>query len=175
MKNSFGVTVSTKMLSVHARRLPIPSVMYEHNFLTPDLAEWNLQGKKFINQVPIEKWSYLRLDCPEISDSIWRNFQRALKDCRMGEEQPSTYEGFFARLSGHGDDDKNDKAIGDAIEKAKEKGLRILWVILPYFSAAIYARVKFWADVKCGTLEANDRGGSISDKYDRHPYCLRTL
>ncbi len=61
----------------------------------------------------------------------------------MGKTDPDPYEGYRANLSGSGDDDSNDKAIRNAIKEAKAKDLLILWVILPFKSAAIYARVKF--------------------------------
>lgn len=152
VKSAFGVTISPKMLSVHARQLPVPSVMYHEASLTPRLAEWNLHQRFFIRHVPINRWSYLTLGEAKVSDEAWYFFQEALKACGMGEIQPEPYEGFHRNLPGFNDDASNDKAIQDAISDAKEKGVRILWVVLQKYSARIYARVKFWADLKYGML-----------------------
>ena len=153
---SFGVTIDTQMLSVHARLLPTPKVMYQHQkSLKPKLAAWNLRGYLFHKAVPIDKWSYLVVDCRYPLDQVWKDFQTALKNCGMGEIDPYPFEGLYAELHGDGDNDFSDKAIRVKIEEAKNRlGLQILWVILPRYSAPIYARVKYWADVIYGMLGA---------------------
>lgn len=150
-KTAFGITISPKMVSVHARLLPAPSVLYHKRSVTyPRLAEWNVRGKNFFSPLTLAKWSWLRLGRAEVPDDSWDAFQKALSDCGMGNIPPDPFYGLHAQLDGSGDDDTNDRAIGNAIAEAKKKGLRMLWVILPDDSAAIYSRVKFWADVKHG-------------------------
>lgn len=175
-KNAFGITVSTKMLSVHARILPAPLVKYHEQSLTPKLAEWNLHGKKFISHVSMStnKWSYLSLSGQEITNEHWHDFETALSSCGMGDCVPDPWRGFEARLHGPSDDDENDSAIHTAIQNAKDNSVRMLWVILPSKSAGIYARIKYWADVKIGMLETEAGWGLIADTCYRHPYCLRT-
>lgn len=70
----------------------------------------------------------------------------------MGEIQPDPYEGFHANLGGIGDNDTNDAAIQAAMFAAQKNGVRILWVVLETYSAPIYARVKYWGDVRYGML-----------------------
>jgi hypothetical protein len=151
IKAAFGVTISSKMLSVHARLLPVPSVMYHNASFTPKLAEWNLQQRFFVRHVPIDKWSYLTFG-KKITDEVWAFFQGALKACGMGEIDPDPYDGFHANVSEHSDNDTNDRAIQNAMSIAKKKGVRILWVVLPSNFAPLYARVKFCADVQYGML-----------------------
>lgn len=118
-------------------------------------------GKTFFNPVPIAKWSWLRLGKADVSNKAWEAFQTALFECGMGKTLPDPYEGFHARLDGYGDDDKNDRAIEKAISEAKGMGLKILWVILPDNSAAIYSRVKYWADVIHGMFGRNRRDAAV--------------
>lgn len=153
IKNAFGITVGTKMLPVHARLLPVPSVMYHNASVAPNNAEWNLHKKYFFRHVPIDKWSYLTLGKTWIKDPVWNLFQPALKACGMGEVQPDPFEGFRADLPGNGDNDMNDAAIRGAMSSAQKLGIRILWVVIPFYSAPIYARVKYWADVIYGMLK----------------------
>ena len=145
------------MVSVHARLLPVPEIQHYKTSADPRFSEWNMRDKKFFNHVPIAKWSWLRLGNAKVSDEAWNTFSAVLKDCGMGEVSPDPFNGFDARLDGYGDDDKNDEAIDKAVRKAKDNGIKILWVILPEKSAAIYSRVKYWADIKHGMFGRNRR------------------
>ena len=160
------------MLPVHARKLAAPSVMYYQKSFQPGDADWNLTGKKFFKHVDIRSWSYLNL-ARDISDEVWGRFETALKECGMGEKRPDPYSGYSAAVSVHGDEE-SDKAICHELAKAKKRDTLILWVILPSNAAALYARVKFLADVKFGMLAKMDGHGSNSDTEYRHPYSLRS-
>ena len=129
------------------------------------LAGWNILGMNFVEHVNIHSWSYVLFGFSKIPDKSWKCFQDSLRQCGMGTIQPNPYEGFHAKLLGHGDDDRNDEAIRAVIANAKARGVRILWVILPLYSAAIYARVNFWADIKYGIYAcfSNRMGNADAD------------
>ena len=74
----------------------------------------------------------------------------ALEICGMGKARPSPSTGFRASLRGTGDDDTNDAAIHNAMQAVSKLQIPILLVVLDSQSAAIYARIKYWADTNFG-------------------------
>ena len=140
------------MLLVHARLLAPPSINYcEGHSLFPELANWNMIGKKFFKRTQITCWSYFNLSKEKLSKHSFTDFKNALRVCGMGEKIPDPIE-FEAELQGNGDDDRNDKSIRDKMEEMSKKKVGIVLVILPVKSAPLYARVKYWADVVFGTI-----------------------
>ncbi len=56
------------------------------------------------------------------------------------------------KIVGIGDENANDKEIQEKMEQISKTDVEILLVVLPFKSAPIYARVKYWADVKYGKI-----------------------
>lgn len=141
------------MLSVHARLLAAPQVLYDKNLsATPELADWNMRHKQFFRRIQITKWSYLSLSGQKLSALSLGYFRQGLQLSGLGEEIPDPYDGFHRRLPGHGDDDLNDGVIRDIMGEISKTEAKILLVVLPIKSKPIYARVKFWADVIFGMI-----------------------
>ena len=67
----------------------------------------------------------------------------------MGSTKPEGRP-YSARLLGVGDDDRNDNAIKNEMDKAMKAQIPILLVVLNTKLAAIYARVKYWGDTMYG-------------------------
>lgn len=152
-KNAFGITIDPKMLSVHARRLPIPQVNYNgKKFVKPELADWNMRYKQFFQRIQISEWSYLSLCDQKLSAQSLGYLRQGLANSGMGEGTTKPHEGFHGNLPGYGDDDQNDKVIRDIMEEISKTKAKILLVVLPFKSKPIYARVKFWADVEFGMI-----------------------
>ena len=151
-KALFSINVDPRMLSVHARLLKAPSVVYKGKIpFTPRLANWNMiGGKKFFESAETAEWSILNLSNLTVSKKDWETFSEARRSCGMKDTQP--VDVLSARLPGLLDDDQNDEIIRNKIEDFSKKTGGILLVVLPSKSAPIYARVKFWADVKYGTV-----------------------
>ena len=141
------------MLLVHARLLDPPSIKYRNeSFLTPELADWNMIGKKFFRSEPITRWSYLNLSNEQFSKHSFKIFQDALAKCGMGRDYPDPAMGLQAQLVGNGDNNQSGNLIRNMIERMSKTKVTVVLVILPFKSAPLYARVKFWADVKYGTI-----------------------
>ena len=153
-KIAFGIRVDPNMLLVHARRLAPPSINYhKKRSSTPNLADWNLIGKNFFEAKQITHWSFLNLTREQFSRQSLTDFKDALKDCGMGREIPDPVDGGFkAQLPGVGDDDQSDDSIREMIERISHREVRIVLVILPVKSAPLYARVKYWADIRFGMI-----------------------
>ena len=152
-KRAFGITVDPNMLLVHARLIAPPMISYcDDRSLTPRLADWNMIGKEFFKGIQMTRWSYLNLSDKELSKQSLTGFRDALKVCGMGQEIPHPSMEFKAQLPGNGDDDQNDELIRGKMEEMSKNEVGIVLVILPSRSAPLYARVKFWADVKFGMI-----------------------
>ena len=141
------------MLLVYARLLAPPSInYYEGPPLTPNLADWNMIGNKFFEPKKITSWSFLNLSKAQLSKHSFTHFIHALEVCGMGPEIPDPIDIKAPGLQGIGDDDHNDKSIRDKMEEMSKKKVGIVLVILPVKSAPLYARVKYWADVRFGMI-----------------------
>ena len=150
-KDAFGIAINPRMLTVHGRILTAPQVQYQEKTEISLHAEWNMSRSNFHKAKSMAQWSYLCVGGATLSDISIRQFRGALKLCGMGDATPSPSRGFRAVLKGSGDDDTNDEAIHNAISAVWELKIPILLVILDSPSAAVYARIKYWADTKFGT------------------------
>ena len=138
------------MLTVHGRILTAPRVQYNKEPENPTHAAWNMIDSNFHKVASMKKWSYLCVGRAKLPDESLTQFRATLPLCGMENATPSPPAGFRAALPGSGDDDKNDEAIHNAIQAVYKSQIPILLVILDSPSAAIYARIKYWADTKFG-------------------------
>ena len=95
-------------------------------------------------------WSYLCVGKATLPNVSLKQFTGALALCGIEDATPSPPNGFRIVLEGSGDGDRNDKAIHNALNSVWKAKIPILLVILDSPSAAIYARIKYWADTKFG-------------------------
>ena len=146
---AFGVGVDSKMIVIQGRILPAPPVTYGANArIIPTEASWNLRGKRFAKPAKVSKWAFLKLGGARFEKSNLDLFRGALRDYGLGTEGPTNPQGFHAPLPGP--DDANDESIQNVFRTMFQLGIKIVLVVLPSSSAVIYARVKYWGDVKSG-------------------------
>ena len=164
------------MLTVHGRILTAPPIQYKKESKTTIHAEWNLIGSKFYGAAPIPNWSYLCVGRATLSDVSIGQFRTALARCGMVNAAPSPSTGFRAELRGSGDDDTNDKAICNALNAVVKMEIPILLVILDSPSAAIYARIKYWADTTFGMclMSSSNMVQSLLTWRERYSHRLRS-
>ena len=146
------MVIDPDMLLVQARLLAPPTINYNKGLnSTPRFADWNMKGKNFFEPSQIAHWSCLDLSRHPISKQFFGKLNDALRTCGMGKNIPNPSE-FRAPLHGIGDDDRNETSIKKVMEEMGKRKVGIVLVILPFKSAPIYARVKYWADVKYGMI-----------------------
>ena len=145
------------MLTVHGRLLTAPQVQYNKERKIPSHAEWNMINLKFHEVKPMPRWSYLCMGGGRLPDESQGQFMNALAICGMGSATPFPPTGFHAPLRGIGDDDTNDVAIHNVMQEVLKLQVPILLVVLESPSAAIYARIKYWADTKFGMCLISSR------------------
>ncbi len=138
------------MILVAGRILEPPPVLYKNK--APSLtagASWNMMKKQFAQPGRMTKWSFLTLGAA--SFPYLDLFMKALRDCGLAVEAPMSPPGArgFKAPSPPNEND-SDTSIMRIFQEMSKAGVKTLLVILPTNSAMIYARVKFWADVKYG-------------------------
>ncbi|KAL9021543.1 MAG: hypothetical protein Q9185_001274 [Variospora sp. 1 TL-2023] len=148
--SAFGISINTKMIVVPARVLPPPPLLYNNQVpFKPEKASWNLAGRKFYRSEPLQKWSYLRCGRSTFADNYLRVLRQQISACGLGDKGPEPLQGYHAML-GKEDDDKTDEALRKALQRAKDNGVKFLFVILERKSKAVHARLKFFADIVVG-------------------------
>ncbi|KAL8647804.1 MAG: hypothetical protein Q9210_005343, partial [Variospora velana] len=148
--SAFGISINTKMIVVAARVLPPPLLLYYNQVpFKPEKASWNLAGRKFYKPEPLQKWSYLRCGQSTFSNNYLRVLRQQISACGLGDKGPEPPQGYHAML-GKEDDDKTDEALRKALQRAKDNGVKFLFVILEKRSKPIHARLKFFADIVVG-------------------------
>lgn len=146
---AFGIRVDSRMVVVEGRILPPPVLIYGRNAnQTTEGGAWNMRGKTFARPHKVTKWSFLRLGNVQLTAEHIKDFKVQLKNYGLGDEAPKIPQGFTKQLPGG--EDANDLAIRDIFKIISEAQLNIVLVVLPWRDQIIYARVKFWADIKAG-------------------------
>ena len=151
--------MATNLITVNGRTLETPTPQYhaKTNRLVRQQSNWDLNGIKFIDAVPLEKWSCLniqqgsQLDPKDPASHYVTAFVKELNNCGIKCRQP-TIEHMLQ-------DDINTipGAISEMANRFKrfsepKKGIRFLLVILPRKSPELYNHIKRLGDQEYGIL-----------------------
>ncbi|KAL8740517.1 MAG: hypothetical protein Q9184_008478, partial [Pyrenodesmia sp. 2 TL-2023] len=149
--SAFGITIDTKMIVVPARILPPPTILYgDKKTRVPQDASWNLSdGVKFYQPEPLTHWSFLRCGRSTFSKEHLEALRNQIRVLGLGDASPSPADGYYAVL-GEADDDTTDRAFRRELQRAKDDGVKFLFVILERKSKPFYERLKFFADKVVG-------------------------
>ncbi|KAL8840603.1 MAG: hypothetical protein Q9176_003716 [Flavoplaca citrina] len=155
---AFGLDVIPSMITVNARILPSVSVQYKHkgsiSTVKPDQASWNLKGNQFWKAERLQSWTFIKFVKNTInSNDIREKLQKIAEHAGVTSSKPQPPNGVERPLKfpiGPGTHKENEEIIKRTMAQASQRGLKILFVILPNKNAFIYSRVKFWAEVQYG-------------------------
>ena len=153
-KSAFGVSVARDMMIVAARVLPAPDILYkDKQAVSATGASWNIMKKHFAVPGRLANWTFLTLGNARFPRPYLDEFRKGIKSTGLGEQAPmrppgALKSGYHAALPGT--EDGNDASIMVVFRTMMQQGVNFVLVILPTNSAVIYARVKYWADVKAG-------------------------
>lgn len=148
-----GIRPSRQMITVPARILNAPNLVYAKKVTKVQFGSWNLQRTKFSECATIKSWS-----CVTIR--------------RRGDPPPNVefeMNILFKKLREHGivlpppqkpypsvdlsfDREKNRVSLRDILTKGKSKGLALLIITLPDTEGATFDYIKFVGDLKVGIL-----------------------
>ncbi|KAI5854508.1 eukaryotic translation initiation factor 2C 2 [Durotheca rogersii] len=158
--SQFGVTVSPDLITVSARVLSPPKIVYKQNQQAQVMAGgWNLVPRnsaslKFHTGTVLQRWSCLYIEMegnlypraqkftPESLASLIGGFHSVLKDTGIAASPPLSPQ--QVQLS-----DTDDIKLDNFIKRAASS-LQLLCIILPASPIPLYDRIKQLGDVKYG-------------------------
>lgn len=145
------------MITVRGRVLPAGSVQYKNQnrptVLQTSAASWDIRGKAFFDAKRLVNWTFIKFADIEIKRQEVEGFRGILRNSGVNSGEPTPPDGVPAFLEGgRANEDRDDKKIESTLAEAAKRGLKVLLVLLPDKSAYIYSRIKFWAEVKFGSL-----------------------
>ena len=152
------------MIAVPARQLPIPTLKYLGSEEMPTFGSWNMMNKdqtmkKFVQPGESKKWTVLSIGQPEpIPDQSMKQgceiIRKALSDAGLKtSELVFPVPGILGPVPAKVDEGGAfDNLITGAFSQFESQKIDLVLVVLPFKDTAVYSRVKFWGDVKFGTL-----------------------
>ncbi|SMR50157.1 unnamed protein product [Zymoseptoria tritici ST99CH_3D1] len=164
----FGISVSTKMITVPGRILAAPQIKYGNKSLNPRSGSWNSANQRFVKPGKFDGWQVVILNVrgnrgnalvpeptqyqPDISRpaKLIDDFAKFLKDygIQMGTRH-STQEHLLEPLTMQ-NREQNDKQLKQIFANADAKRAAMMLVILPANDKWLYARLKFHGDITYG-------------------------
>lgn len=155
--NHFGVTIEPQLITVKARRLNSPRIIYSANpgqnkrvFRTAQSASWNLKDLSFHTcGKSIDRWAWIFFSSDKDNPSGLKDRVETFRNCLvdLGVRIASEADGIAISYR-EGD---NIRDVYDSITTAvKDKDLEFVLVILPKVQADIYTAVKLVGDIGVG-------------------------
>ncbi|KAJ9220490.1 hypothetical protein DTO169C6_7234 [Paecilomyces variotii] len=158
--NAFGVNVNPILITVPGRVLNSPDVCYGNKSISTRSGSWNMSEVQFATKSTLTSWTYLRISFPDATESPWKSvaeFQKTFEEFTKILQKSGVVTGMAVRGMDITVDPDNpqatiDNAIGLFARSKNRAPPKMLLVILPDTTAAVYNRVKYACDVKEGLL-----------------------
>lgn len=157
IKLAFGIKVIPRMIMVRARILPSVPLQYKQanrpkSFPTAN-GGWDIRNRHFSESKQLRNWTFIKFVNNIVSRQDVDGFRGIIRSSGINSDDPTPPNGVLEPLRGGKDnEDYDDKIIEAVMAKAASRSLKVLLVILPDKGAFLYSRVKYWAEVKHGTL-----------------------
>jgi hypothetical protein len=170
----FGLSASTKMLTVHGRILVAPTVQYgKKKAATPFNGSWNCANQAFVRGGRFTSWSSCILDLPGRTAVPGDQDGRASKDLTdyVGHElvkyglQMGTYRGakkFTLSHLGMANRDANNKVLDGIFSSLEKAQIPLVFIVLPNDDKWLYARIKYYGDTRYGIHTICSIGSKLS-------------
>jgi eukaryotic translation initiation factor 2C len=159
----FGLSASTKMLTVHGRILVPPTVQYgKKKTAKPFNGSWNCADQAFIRGGKFTSWTSCILDLPGRttvpSDDPSGQASTALTDALRQELVKyglvmGQYKGAKKIALSHlnmANRDVNNKALDDIFSRLEKAQIPLVFIVLPNDDKWLYARIKYYGDTRYG-------------------------
>ena len=172
--NSFGISMSRELVTVHGRVLPQAKVNYKNS--TADVIDggWNMMKVKFNTAVTLKKWTTMivhenrgSVDFPDQSSLLptIKKFQEALKQIGLNVISPESGPPPIM-VNTAGDFPKIDAALKREVERKCD----LIFVILPSDTAIAYDYLKTSADIKYGIHTVCSVGSKLAKDKGQNQY-----
>lgn len=172
----FGLSASTKMLTVHARIHVPPTVQYGKKKTAKIFnGSWNCADQAFIRGGKFTSWASCMLDLPGRPavpyDEPEGHTSRALTDSLKNELvkyglQMGVYKGpkkFTLNHLNMANRDKNNKILDDMFSLLDKAGIPLVFIVLPNDDKWLYARIKYYGDTRYGIHTICSIGSKLSN------------
>ncbi|GAB7333535.1 hypothetical protein MBLNU13_g05113t1 [Cladosporium sp. NU13] len=170
----FGLSASTKMLTVHARILTPPTVQYgKRKTAKPFNGSWNCAEQAFVRGGRFTSWSSCILDLPGRTAVPGDQDGRASKGLTdlLGHElvkyglQMGTYRGAkkfaLSRLDTE-NRDANDNVLDVIFSSLEKAQIPLVFIVLPNDDSWLYDRIKYYGDTRYGIHSICSIGSKLS-------------
>lgn len=148
-----GIRPSQQMITVPARILNAPNLVYAKKVTKIQFGSWNLQRTKFSEGATIKAWSCVtirRRGDPPPNVEFEMNFLfKKLREHGIALPPPQKP---YPSVDLSFDREKNRISLRDILTKAKSKGLELLIITLPDTEGSTFDYIKFVGDLKLGVL-----------------------
>lgn len=129
---------------------------------------WSTADYRLAVPKPLTKWAVMILGTAVLGDKQLEAFRKALREAAL------QYESSFCNgIRPVVNNPSNDVSLGKMFERLEKAGIRLLLVILPSKSPALYARLKNWGDNTYSTSFYVCVFNYLT--FTRHPYSLRAI
>ena len=177
----FGFEVSLDMITVPGRILEPPSLTYGGSkTMKPYGGSWNLAAQKFTTPGKYASWSVLiinggnRMALPRLGDedrdALIKELATALNRYAISMGAYMSVKTLDLLELTPNNRMANDRELATIFSKAEEKGIRMLFVVLPEPDRWLYSRIKFYGDVKHGVHTINSLGTKLAQERGRDMY-----
>ncbi|KAI9845325.1 MAG: hypothetical protein M1837_004947 [Sclerophora amabilis] len=151
----FGLSITPTMLTVLGRVLAPPNLTYAGNSISPSSGSWNMIKQRFSVGAQIRNWSYFKIQVGSSNPlnsplpGLMREFKAMMETCglRVDPADPSPGDLSLTNDDPQTNDVRLEKKLSEIRNKSKT---RMLCIVLPFKSQALYATIKYLADVKYG-------------------------
>jgi hypothetical protein len=179
----FGLSASTKMLTVHGRILVAPTVQYAKK-KTPRLinGSWNCADQAFVRGGKFTSWTSCILDLPgqtavpyddpegNVSTVLTNHLKHELVQYGliMGE-----YKGARKRTLSPlnmANRDANNKILDEIFFRLEANRIPLVFIVLPNDDKWLYARIKYYGDTKYGIHTICSIGSKLASERGQPMY-----
>ncbi|KAJ9629163.1 hypothetical protein H2204_008952 [Knufia peltigerae] len=158
--DTFGLKINPELISVPARILDGPKVVYTgNNSVKPSFASWNLRNVRFSAPMPLKRWTFLRIGIAgrpvpwggqgKFKQAI-EQFMSKMEELGITVERP--FDGIEISVTPDTTRDKIRGAIDQFMHSERLPPPNFLLVCLSRKDTAIYNQVKYTCDVLEGVL-----------------------
>ncbi|KAI7191262.1 Piwi-domain-containing protein [Hortaea werneckii] len=171
----WGFQVGTDMITVPGRILNNPQIKYGSKSVTPRGGSWNCADVKFARPGRMGKWAVLivnhngqkgRALNPQPRDglapeALFSSLEGSLKKYGLQMAQRQNTQNITLDPLSLQNRATNNRQLEQIFSRAQSNGIHFLFVVIPDYDAWLYARIKYFGDVKYGIHTINSVGSKL--------------
>ncbi len=176
----WGFRTGVDLITVPGRILKAPKVVYgNRKDETPRIGSWNLSQVQFYKPGRLRRWQVIVFNIDEqrgnaltpgdpepLFNELGRTLGRyGIKMDQRGPTQTVTLEPLTEVNRA-----TNDRAVETVYRNAKKNNVSLLFFVLPRADKWLYARIKYWGDIKAGIHSINSVGSKLQKEKGQPMY-----